>query len=278
MAEKTKIAWCHHTFNPWWGCAHVSGGCEHCYAESKALRWGFNIWGADAPRRFLGRATWEQPRKWNARAEQAGERRRVFCGSMCDVFEDREQLEIPRHHLFEIIADTPWLDWLLLTKRPENMTILTPRSWRDGWPQNVWALATVENQGVAAQRIGHLLKVPATIRGLSCEPLLGSLDVSDCTLPNGASCHPLRVEGGNYPLSGMVHRLNWIIVGSESGRYRRPCNLDWVRDLIAQARAAGVPVFVKQLEVNGRVEIDPRRWPEDLRIQEFPKSEGTLVP
>lgn len=288
MAETTKIPWCDHTFNPWWGCEKVSAGCDNCYAEAKARRWGFNIWGPEAARRFLSPNAWKEPRKWNAKAEEAGQRRRVFCGSMCDVFEDREQYEAARHHLWEVIADTPWLDWLLLSKRPQNMIMLAPTAWRHGWPENVWALATVESRETRDERIAALLKVPARIRGLSCEPLLGPLDIQwyETTCPHCGKATAGNVTGARgsrqEPFSWYCGRrfcgdqlplasLDLIIVGCESGRHRRPCSIEDVRAIVEQCRAAGVAVFVKQLEINGRVEIDPRKWPEDLRVQEFPE-------
>src|SRR5689334_16021242 len=134
MGAKTKIGWTHHTFNAWWGCHKVSPACKHCYAESFSKRTGHAVWGANAPRRFFGDAHWREPLKWNAAAEKAGERRRVFCGSMMDVFEwhdepTNEQMNAARARLWELIESTPWLDWLLLTKRPENASSVLPDRW-----------------------------------------------------------------------------------------------------------------------------------------------------
>jgi protein gp37 len=196
---------------------------------------------------------------------------------MCDVFEIAQSAELdkPRERLWDLIDRTPNLDWLLLTKRPENIPALAPRAWVGGWPANILALATAENQAVCENRVGALCAVPASVTGLSLEPLLGPVDLSLARLPSGSSCHPLRVQPGHYPISGNVCRISWLIIGCEKmacNRPGRPCELLWVRDLIRQARAtAGVKVFVKQLEVDGRVSADPADWPEDLRIQEFPQ-------
>src|SRR3972149_10760674 len=126
VSGKTRIAWCDATFNPWWGCMKVSPGCAHCYAETLAHRYGHDVWGPGGDRRFFGDRHWAEPMAWWRRAVRDGVRRRVFCGSMCDVFEDGPQLYGQRARLFELIEATPDLDWLLLTKRPENIERMTP--------------------------------------------------------------------------------------------------------------------------------------------------------
>lgn len=286
MGKKTGISWCDHTFNPWWGCTKISAGCDNCYAATWSKRTGFDVFGADKPRRFFGDKHWNEPILWDAAAAAAGVRRRVFCGSMCDVFEvdksAEHQMDHTRDALWHLIDNTPNLDWLLLTKRPENFKRYTPSHWCgfwcpdcDGkgetieslqeaapcfecngssaplWPRNVWALTTVENQDMAPVRTWPLLVTPAPIRGLSIEPLLG----------------PIWLPG---LLDSQIH---WIIIGCEKlagNRPGRPCDLAWVRSLVIQGRNAGIAVFVKQLAIDGRVSADPADWPEDLRIQELP--------
>lgn len=144
MSEHSSIEWTDHTFNPWWGCARVSPACEHCYAETFSKRLGQKIWGVRAERRFFGDPHWREPLKWDRRAAKIGERHRVFCGSMCDIFEDRRDLDVHRERLWRLMAETPNLDWLLLTKRPENVALMAP--WREPWPFNVWLGTTVEDQ------------------------------------------------------------------------------------------------------------------------------------
>jgi protein gp37 len=286
MGEKTKIPWCHHTFNPWWGCTKVSPGCEHCYAERLAVRYGFQLWGTDAPRRTFSEKHWREPLKWNADAEKAGERRRVFCGSMCDLFENRAELDGILANVLRLIHRTPQLDWLLLTKRPElfeaRMSAAAffggengelAKRWAGGAAiPNVWMLTTVESQEVAGPRIEALLKIPAKVHGISLEPLLGPVKLCNCHAELTPVCWhtpecPLYAGGG---IVEAPRNLDWLIIGCESGPRRRRCVETWVRGVVFQGHRTGLAVFVKQLEINGRVEADPRRWPEDLRIQEFP--------
>lgn len=228
MGKNSSIEWTHRTFNPWWGCAKVSPACQNCYAEALALRYGHGVWGAKAPRRFFGENHWSEPLRWNAEAEAAGERRRVFCASMSDVFEVRPELDSERAKLWNLIDATPWLDWLLLTKRPESVLDLVP--WREPWPRNVWIGTTVENQEWADRRLPYLARIPAARRFLSCEPLLGSLDLSSWLRPSDPSLYP----------------IDWVIVGGESGPKSRAMLPIWATDLRDACVAADVPFLFKQ--------------------------------
>src|SRR5687767_4291955 len=114
MGQNTRIEWTHHTFNPWWGCVRVSPACKNCYADSWANRLGLELWGAKAPRRFFSDSHWAEPIRWNREAQRLGVRRRVFCASMGDVFEDRRDLDSARAKLWKLIDETSSLDWLLL--------------------------------------------------------------------------------------------------------------------------------------------------------------------
>lgn len=229
MSENSSIEWTHHTFNPWWGCVKVSPGCQHCYAESFSKRVGNQIWGKKAPRRFFAEKKWRQPIQWNAKATKEGERKRVFCASMADVFEDRRDLNPWREKLWDLILKTPMLDWLLLTKRPENIEKMVP--WTDDWPENIWLGTTVENQEYADERLPHLLKHKSKVRFLSCEPLLG----------------PVNLKGWINPKKRKsLHGIDWIIAGGESGAGARPMNPNWIRNLRDQAKAADVPILFKQ--------------------------------
>lgn len=272
MGEQTAIAWTDHTFNPWWGCTRISPGCENCYAETWDRRWGESHWGAQAPRRFFDGAHWDEPRKWNRAAEAAGRRARVFCASMADVFEDRRDLDAQRARLWDLIHETPSLDWQLLTKRPENMVRLAPPSWAQRWPANVWAGTTVEDQRRAEERVPRLLEVPAEVLFLSCEPLLEAVD--------------LRIAlGGNVRWDSTGREVSrdsigWVIGGGESGPGARPFELEWGLSLLQQCSAAAVPAFLKQVGSNpvhrgspwrctGKGG-DPAEWPSDLRVRQFP--------
>lgn len=183
MGESSGISWTDHTFNPWWGCVKVSPGCKHCYAEAFSKRVGEAVWGERAPRRFFGDKHWAAPLKWNAKAVKEGVRRRVFCGSMCDWAEDRGDLIYEREKLWELIRATPGLDWLLLTKRPENIAGMLPKDWRAGGYSNVWLGTTVENQEAAEKRLSVLLEVPAVVHFASMEPLLGAVVLNEWLVP-----------------------------------------------------------------------------------------------
>jgi protein gp37 len=238
MGENSKIEWCDHTFNPWHGCTKVSPACDHCYAESFAKRIGYSeagkhfpIWGQDAGRRFFGDKHWAEPLKWNREAQAAGVSRRVFCGSMCDVMEDyngtehlvREGIEESRQWLYRLIETTPYLDWLLLTKRPQNYSRFFPQAWiLRGFPSNVWLGTTMESPDYF-WRVNSLREMyGVSVRFLSIEPLLQNL---------GA----LNLEG-----------INWVIVGGESGSGARPTHPDWVRSIRDRCVGASVPFFFKQ--------------------------------
>jgi protein gp37 len=221
MGKNSSIEWTHHTFNPWWGCVKVSPACKHCYAETWARRVGQDLWGALAPRRFFSETHWREPLRWNAEAQSDGERRRVFCASMADVFEDRRDLDAARDRLWRLIDDTPWLDWLLLTKRADRVAWLAP--WGTSWPANVWLGTTVENQHWAERRIDAILAEPAAVHFLSCEPILGPLD-----------------------LAPWLAGLDWVIAGGESGGRARPMNPAWVSALRDQCLAHHVHFHFKQ--------------------------------
>lgn len=219
MGAFSKIEWTTHTFNPWWGCTKVSDGCKFCYAEALSNRYGYNFWGPRANRRLMSDQHWRQPYQWNAEAQRNNERYRVFCASMADVFEDRApqgQLE----RLWDVIHDTPYLDWQLLTKRPERIEQSLPNDWGNGYP-NVWLGTSVENETVLG-RIDHLVQVPASVHFLSVEPLIGPI--------------------GKLSLDG----IEWVIVGGESGPKARPMDPEWVKAIQRQCTEEEVAFFFKQ--------------------------------
>lgn len=226
MGRHSHIEWTHHTFNPWWGCAKVSPACLNCYAEAWAKRVGCDVWGSKAERRFFGEKHWREPENWNEAAVTKGVRERVFCASMADVFESRADLNPERKKLWNLIEKTPSLDWLLLTKRPQNIAKQVP--WTTDWPKNVWIGTTVENQEWAKKRLPHLLALPAAVRFLSCEPLLGSIDLS-----------PWVGKDEFKP-------IDWVIAGGESGAKSRPMQPEWARTLRDFCSASGIAFHFKQ--------------------------------
>ncbi len=289
MGVETKIQWCHHTWNPWRGCVHDSPGCDNCYAELLSFRnpTVLGEWGPNGKRAIAAESYWDLPRKWNEAARKAGERRRVFCLSLGDVFEDRAELVEPRARLFAMIERTHNLDWLLLTKRPQNVErLIKPleSKWYPDMPlwetfplPNVWLGVSVEDQQRADQRIPTLLRIPATVRFLSVEPLLESVDLRFFDSMIVDIAREMATRAPRKRPNG----VSWAIVGGESGSNARPCDVAWVQSVVAQCREAGVAPFVKQLgavPVDGGVPIifrdkkggDPDEWPEDLRVRELP--------
>lgn len=223
--KNTAIEWADHTFNPWVGCTKVSPACDHCYAEGWAKRSGMVQWGPHAERRRTSASNWRQPLKWNAEAERLGLRYRVFCASLADVFDNAVDPQW-RQDLFTLIQRTPNLDWLLLTKRIGNvpgMVSIIPGHL----PPNVWLGATVVNQAEADRDIPKLLSVPAAKRFLSMEPLLGPV----------TELRIAQYKGG---------KLDWVIVGGESGPSARPMHPDWARGVRTICEAASIPFFFKQ--------------------------------
>ncbi len=224
MAQNSKIEWTDHTFNPWVGCTKVSPGCDHCYAESWAKRSGLVKWG-NSPRRRTSEQYWKRPAIWNAQGAafeaMHARRQRVFCASLADVFDNK----VPRSwrvDLFALIRQCDRLDWLLLTKRPQNIAKMLPQDWGQGYP-NVWLGVTAEDQKRFDQRWKILSATPAVVAFISYEPAIG----------------PLRLPPrGPYP--------SWLISGGESGGNARPLNPQWVRDIIADCQRYGVAPFHKQ--------------------------------
>lgn len=337
MSENTKIEWADHSWSPWRGCTKVSPGCANCYAETLSKRNPAVLgqWGKGKPRVLA--KNWNDPVKWNHRAniptftnwdctDDCGEpahtygpRPRVFP-SICDWLDDEVPIEWLARFL-KLLHDTPHLDWLILTKRPENWLGRITEALanaegivdRDGWegdpsttigywlndwiageaPTNVWIGVSVEDQIRAAERIPILLKIPAAVRWLSLEPLLGPVDLTaikqspdpgffgDCLRwYHRGECH--KRDKIPFPT------VDWLVIGGESGNGARPCNVEWVRSLVKQGKEAGVPVFVKQLGANphcdcgelpagGNAEMmhpkggDPSEWPADLRVRKFPE-------
>ncbi len=297
--KNTKIQWCHHTFNPWWGCVKVSEGCNFCYAEAFSRRLGKKLWGKNSERLFFGEKHWSEPLKWNAEAAQAGGRRRVFCASMADVFECHPALDKERERLWKLIEATPHLDWLLLTKRPENILTRVPAR------ENIWLGTSVENQAAADKRIWELLRCRnlASVLFLSMEPLLSEVALQNVRHDGHVNIDCLHGSqfSGSFQNSNAA-KVDWVIVGGESGPGARDCNIQWIADTVRDCVAARVPVFVKQLgssaicdnanlfdfpdetELVGqgegfaacRIKMrhpkggDPAEWPKKLRARQFP--------
>lgn len=299
MAETTEISWCDSTFNPWIGCTKVGPGCDNCYAEAWDRRFAVSghdmHWGVGKARRRTSAANWKKPLQWNnirffecrhcghrgpaipvsglspqdqslaacpccAIAPMQPARRRVFCASLADVF-DNEVPDRWRWNLLRLIADTPNLDWLLLTKRIGNARdmlnsaasaacndFVGAKTWDENPLPNVWLGATVVNQAEAERDIPKLLDTRARVRFLSIEPMLGDIRLGSC----------LQLSPSQATIDGRVTKdmpawtrigstaIDWVIVGGESGPNARPMHPDWVRSIRDQCAAARVPFLFKQ--------------------------------
>lgn len=302
MGEVTGISWTDHTFNPWIGCAKVHAGCTNCYAEADFdKRRHVAEWGVNGTRVVTSDAYWKKPLKWNRDAQRDGVRRKVFCASLADVFEDRPELESWREGLFDLIDSTPNLNWQLLTKRPENIRrMLTPiKTHGTGpyirrWP-NVWLGTSISNQETADKAIYELLQCRdlSPVLFLSAEPLLGAIDLCHVQYDNFVEFNALTGDHGlNRPHQGRSDKkVDWVIVGGESGPNARANNLAWTRQIISQCQDADVPCFHKQIGsfpvetianeagafVDRQVYVDDRRhggnpdeWERALRVRQFP--------
>lgn len=227
-----------------------------CYAETLATRWKYDVWGPkSAVRRTFGASHWAQPLSWNRAAMAEGKRRRVFCSSMCDVFEDHPTIAAEREKLWPLIRATPWLDWQILTKRADRIEANLPPGWGAGW-DNVWLGVSVENQRMV-ERAAILAQIPAAVRFVSCEPLLGPVSLAAKAF--------YRHAQREIPI--LTH-LDWVIVGGESGPDYRPMDLDWAEALRMECAAAKVPFFFKQTD--GPAPGSLAGVPPLLNIQQLP--------
>lgn len=245
MAENSKIEWTDHTFNPWIGCQKVSPGCDNCYAEALMdKRYRKVEWGPHGERKRTSEANWKLPVRWAKAARHISspfDRPRVFCASLADVF-DNQVPSAWRDDLWALIFATKELDWLLLTKRPENINKMLPASWGLGW-SNVWLGTTAEDQAHYDRRWPILRSVPATVRFISHEPSLGCL--------------------WNFHLSAHV-APDWIICGGESGANARTMNSDWAHTTLRECRTYGIAFFMKQMTRKAPI-------PPSLMVRQFPR-------
>ncbi len=268
MAAVTEIGWTDMTVNFWQGCAKVSEACRNCYAESMDARFhganGTGHWGPTAPRLIRVPAARAEAMRYERRAIKEGVSFKVFTNSMADIFEDRRDLDDARLAALDTMRETPHLTWLLLTKRPEKVVELLNRAyhaatgplmiWLERWiyegkaPANIWIGTTVENQEWADRRIPWLIQIPAVVRVLSAEPLLGPVNLT--RIQDGTHIYNPLSGGGcdevtfaPRPAPGLIH---WVIAGGESGAKARSMSLEWPRSLREQCVMAGVAYFYKQ--------------------------------
>lgn len=267
MATNSKIEWCSHTINLWFGCTKVHAGCDNCYALAFSKRLGNDIWGNDKPRRMI-KDVWQKLEKYQKDAEKIGEIHRVFAGSMEDIFEKPMPLvdhkgnpllegqsefwntgQLRDKFFNEVVPNSPNLMFLLLTKRPSNINKFIPESWKTNPPKNVMFGTSPVNQETSEKLIVQLSKVNGN-RFLSIEPQLDIID--------------LMANANDGTDRVLLDLVSWIINGGESGHHKRPFDTDWARIIRDDCKAKGVPFFMKQIDKIQEI-------PDDLMIREFPK-------
>ncbi len=264
MGVKTAIAWCDHTFNPWIGCQKVSAGCDHCYAETlmdtryHRVTWGQRKTDEIAPsigtRVRTSVANWRLPIRWAKKAREAQKDfetgmltlrpnpPRTFCSSLADVFDNQAPADA-RGDLFRLIESTPELDWLLLTKRPENIgKMIDAGGWFKGFPPNVWLGTTCEDQAAYDRRWPILAGFNLRVRFISYEPAIGPLTILD-----------------------HKEKPDWIICGGESGKGFREMPSIWAENVMEECAEHFVPFFMKQM-------AGLKAIPDDLMVRQFPPS------
>ena len=240
MAENSKIEWTDHTFNPWIGCQKVSPGCDNCYAEALMDKRYHKVeWGPHGERKRTSEANWKMPLRWAKAARAAGTRPRVFCSSLADVFDNQVDPSW-RIDLFDLISETEELDWLLLTKRPENVAKMLPTNWNVADYHNVWLGTTCEDQANYDRRWAIMRDIPAMVHFISYEPAIG----------------PLRLHNG-------PDQPDWLICGGESGHGARMMDPNWAAAIKHDCEAAGVYFFMKQMTAKAPI-------PAHLMRREYP--------
>jgi protein gp37 len=270
MAD-TSISWTNKAWDPVTGCNKVSAGCKNCYAETIANR----FW---KDRKFTDVICHEDrldiPLHWRKPAK-------IFVNSMSDLFHEKVTEDFILR-VFNVMRKCNQHIFQILTKRPERALEILSRIQfdnnsglyfekkglnRQGYPmcftpvmKNIHLGVSVENQQTADERIPILLKTPAAVKWLSIEPLLEDIDIQPEWLGNYESCN------GFHP-----KQMDWVVVGCESGKNRRECKIEWIENIVDQCYGYGIPVFVKQLQINGKVVRDINEFPKHLQIQEYPK-------
>lgn len=292
MAENSKIEWCDHTINLWWGCSKVHTGCKNCYAENTARRWGQNIWGENSPRREV-KSSFRDLNKYQKIGAETGRKQVIFCGSMMDIFEQSKSLINTdgthiyfdagalgyiksetmsiRSKLFEMITENKYPDliFLFLTKRPENISKFIPIEWNENLPENIWFGTSISDQNTADELIPVLLdKTPKGAKlFLSIEPQVGTIslyrDFNQYTYDYLSGEKHFKISNGRTKTIKHGNSLSWIIQGGESGVKKREFKTEWAYLLKSQCKRAKVPYFFKQID-----KIRP--IPPDLLIREKP--------
>ena len=282
------IGWCTRTWSPFTGCTPISPGCANCWAKRTAnrLRGRFGYPKDEPFKVTVHEDRFDEPCKWK-------KPQRIFVCSMGDLFHEGVVGHYI-HSIFQAMRVHNEHTFLVLTKRPERMRriVMNCQWWAPS--ENAWLRVSVENQEYVAKRIPKLLDIPAAKRFVSVEPMLGPMDITPFVSGmapvyrpghgGGVVSRDMALDAGMPEIEGEqlpdhpgyidfepCESLDWVIVGCESGPKRRPCKLEWVRDVVGQCREAEVPVYVKQLDINGQVVHEINQFPNDLQIREIPE-------
>ena len=277
MADQTKIEWCDSTFNPWIGCTKISPACDNCYAAARSHQYKDVRWG-NHPRKRTAKSTWAKPKTWQRQAakffKEHGRRRRVFCASLADVFDNQVPTEW-RDDLWQLIRECPDIDWLILTKRPENIEKFKPEFW-DEIKNRIWLGVTAEDQERANQRIPILIGFDCAVRFVSIEPALGNVSltsipltffneisvgeksISRSDLEGSLSIVASKLDALRGVISGRENfwerfrdirptkfKIDWMIWGGETGSNARPVRLSWEPRARFDCLLSEVPYFRK---------------------------------
>lgn len=257
MSTKTKIPWADLTINPWVGCTKCRAGCTNCYAERLAYR--LAAMGQENYKTVLRKKDGWDGRNWNGKIAYQMEQleklkhwhkpRRVFIGSMTDIFHET----VPFREIvwvFDAMYESTQHTYIIATKRPDK-ALAFAQWWDARWSDHIHLVISCSTQKDLDEMAPVLLQIPAAVRGVSLEPLLEEIDLR-------------KYLTGKL---GLAH----VIVGCESGPKRRPCDIEWVRSIVRQCKDAGVAVYLKQLNIGGKVVTDPVKFPSELRWREYPK-------
>lgn len=279
----TKIEWTNKTWNPVTGCTKVSEGCRNCYAEKMHARL-----------RVMGKAKYQHPfnqvKCWSDSLGIPLRHKKPcmwFVNSMSDLFHPQVPFEFiervfltmscMQDHTFQILTKRThrlyeYFSWWATSIKKFGFDSIPSQSKNIfdylAPLKNVWIGTSISNQNDADKNIYNLLRTPAAVRFLSIEPMLEeiNLDMYDKEL----EINWLTGLDENYPEEGVNMKIDWVIVGCESGPHRRPCKLEWIESIVEQCKSANVPVFVKQINLNGKVIKDINQFPESLRIRQYP--------
>lgn len=261
----TGIPYVDETINPWVGCTKIRAGCLNCYAERCAYR--LAAMRQENYKRVL------DGRKWNGKIGYQMEQlqklnnwhkpRRILVGSMTDIFHEKVPFcEIVR--VFDAMYENTQHTFLITTKRPDRALELARYHKLIHWPDHIWMGISCSTQRDLDEMGPILFDIPASHYWLSAEPLLENLNVEIWVSPFRVVDHGQgAVELDDLPI------FEHVVIGCESGPQRRPCNIEWVRSIVQQCKEADVAVYVKQLDLGGKVATDPKDFPEDLRIREI---------